>query len=297
MADCYCLTKAQKFAFLRVTEAFSSVKTGIKNTSGMMWKLVAAGEVLSLPRFAVGSLLQNAQIVLEQKKVQQSDARSLETSSWNVPSVEKEAVLPQQGSNAKDAEHSKVSGNALTQSPVALQQPEHSNAKGIAASESAGESPQKTTQEGKITLPPDPAPQWDAPAATPPQSTFVTAAAAQDPLAEHPAYLLGQQPSSSGVGAHSGSNVLSAADSQAVPEGMHQLLVLADMGDCWMSFEPDGKKQQRMLRKGDSMTMTFRDALQLRLGNAAAVRLTYDGHEIDRSSVAKPVNMSFPPAE
>ena len=65
MADCYCLTKAQKFAFLRVTEAFSSVKTGIKNTSGMMWKLVAAGEVLSLPRLAVGSLLQNAQIVLE----------------------------------------------------------------------------------------------------------------------------------------------------------------------------------------------------------------------------------------
>ena len=85
-------------------------------------------------------------------------------------------------------------------------------------------------------------------------------------------------------------------ESAALPDGLHQVEVIADTGDCWMGFEPDGKKQQRTLRKGDTFSMTFRDSLVIRLGNAKAVRVIYDGRELDRSSSPRVVTMSFPPA-
>jgi cytoskeleton protein RodZ len=82
-----------------------------------------------------------------------------------------------------------------------------------------------------------------------------------------------------------------------LPEGMHQVEVIADAGDCWMGFEPDGKKQQRTLRKGDTFSMTFRDTLILRLGHALAVRIIYDGKEMERSSSPRVVTMTFPPQQ
>ncbi|WP_295639329.1 helix-turn-helix domain-containing protein [uncultured Mailhella sp.] len=90
-----------------------------------------------------------------------------------------------------------------------------------------------------------------------------------------------------------------AGDEQpaALPDGMHQVEVIADAGDCWMGFEPDGKKQQRTLRRGDTFSMSFRDSLVIRLGNARAVRVVYDGKELDRSTSPRVVTMSFPPAE
>ena len=83
----------------------------------------------------------------------------------------------------------------------------------------------------------------------------------------------------------------------ALPDGMHQVEVIADTGDCWMGFEPDGKKQQRTLRRGDTFSMSFRDSLVIRLGNARAVRVVYDGKELERSTSPRVVTMSFPPAE
>lgn len=100
-------------------------------------------------------------------------------------------------------------------------------------------------------------------------------------------------------------NVQQSADAAApaaeegvapLPDGLHQVEVIADTGDCWMGFEPDGKKQQRTLRKGDTFSMTFRDSLVIRLGNARAVRVVYDGRELDRSTSPRVVTMSFPPA-
>ncbi len=82
-----------------------------------------------------------------------------------------------------------------------------------------------------------------------------------------------------------------------LPEGLHQVEVIADTGDCWMGFEPDGKKQQRTLRRGDTFSMTFRDSLVIRLGNAKAVRVVYDGKELERSTSPRVVTMSFPPAQ
>ena len=88
-----------------------------------------------------------------------------------------------------------------------------------------------------------------------------------------------------------------AEEPVALPEGLHQVEVIADNGDCWMGFEPDGKKQQRTLRRGDTFSMTFRDSLVIRLGNAKGVRVVYDGKELDRSTSPRVVTMSFPPAQ
>ena len=80
----------------------------------------------------------------------------------------------------------------------------------------------------------------------------------------------------------------------ALPDGMHQVEVIAVDGDCWMGFEPDGRHQQRTLRKGDTFSMTFRDSLVVRLGNAQAVRIIYDGKELERSTSTRVVTMRFP---
>ena len=231
----------------------------------------------------------DAQIVEEQKSVQQSMTGSAETTPWNAPQQKRDAAGP-------DVAGSAAPGSAAADAPAGAEPAANVAAGGDQAMPQVSQAPaQQAPQDGKIALPTDPAPNWDAPAAAPPQSTFVTAAAAQDPAAPHQAYLLGQeQPAQAAEGAAQDPGALAA---QPVPEGMHQVVVLADMGDCWMGFEPDGKKQQRMLRKGDSMTMTFKDALQLRLGNAAAVRISYDGRELDRSAAARPVNLAFPLAQ
>ena len=82
-----------------------------------------------------------------------------------------------------------------------------------------------------------------------------------------------------------------------LPEGLHHVEVIADAGECWMGFEPDGRKQQRFLRKGDSFTMSFRDSLEVKLGNISAVRVIYDGKELERSNSQRVVTLRFPPAE
>ena len=88
-----------------------------------------------------------------------------------------------------------------------------------------------------------------------------------------------------------------APETPPLPEGMHQVEVISDNGDCWMGFEPDGKKQQRTLRKGDTFSMTFRDSLVVRLGNAQAVRVLYDGRELTRSGSSRVVTLTFPPRQ
>ncbi|MCR5764171.1 MAG: ATP-binding cassette domain-containing protein [Treponema sp.] len=69
MAQVYRLSPSQKFLFIRIPEAFPSLSSGIKSCAGMIWKVTAAGEVLSLPKRALGTYLQNAQSVLETQRV------------------------------------------------------------------------------------------------------------------------------------------------------------------------------------------------------------------------------------
>lgn len=65
----YKITEMQKFLFLKIPYAQKFLKDALKNSCGMIWKAVAAAEVLSVPKFALGGRLQNFQVVLEISKV------------------------------------------------------------------------------------------------------------------------------------------------------------------------------------------------------------------------------------
>ena len=158
-----------------------------------------------------------------------------------------------------------------------------------------------------------PAPQappvWDVPAQPEAQEepavTQAMPSASEDALPQSSASLVSQmmpsgpaeEPADSEKQAGEQGEEQGGAQPAALPEGMHHVEVIADGGDCWMGFEPDGHKQQRTLRKGDSFTMTFRESLQVKLGHASAVRVIYDGRELERSTSQRVVTLRFPPAE
>ena len=149
------------------------------------------------------------------------------------------------------------------------------------------------------------APEWEVPAVRPeeqdegPAVTQAMPSAAEDALPRSSASLVSQMlpaelTEEPALSAPAGQGEALPA---ALPEGMHHVEVIADEGDCWMGFEPDGRRQQRTLRKGDSFTMTFRDSLVMKLGHAAAVRVIYDGRELERSTSHRVMTLRFPPAE
>ena len=68
-ASCYGMTGIRAFRYIRVPCAMPSVLAGAESAFGLCWKVVAAGEVLSIPRYAAGSMMQRAQIHLETSDV------------------------------------------------------------------------------------------------------------------------------------------------------------------------------------------------------------------------------------
>lgn len=53
------------FFYIRLPSAKPALLSGVESSFGLSWKVVAAGEVLSIPRNAAGALMQQAQIHLE----------------------------------------------------------------------------------------------------------------------------------------------------------------------------------------------------------------------------------------
>ena len=64
-ASCYGFTGFKAFRYIRLPAALPSLMAGAESAFGLCWKVVAAGEVLSIPRYAAGSLMQQAQVHLE----------------------------------------------------------------------------------------------------------------------------------------------------------------------------------------------------------------------------------------
>lgn len=58
-------TGFKAFWYIRLPSAAPSLISGAQSAFGLSWKVVAAGEVLSIPRHAAGSLMQQAQVHLE----------------------------------------------------------------------------------------------------------------------------------------------------------------------------------------------------------------------------------------
>ena len=69
VCNIFKITEMQKFLFLKIPYAKEFLKDAMENSCGMIWKAIAAAEVLSIPKFALGSQLQNFQVVLEISKV------------------------------------------------------------------------------------------------------------------------------------------------------------------------------------------------------------------------------------
>lgn len=67
--SCYELSAFQKFLFYRIPRLFPFYSSGLKSSAGIIWKAVTAGEVLTLPRKSLGSILQESQVSLEIQKV------------------------------------------------------------------------------------------------------------------------------------------------------------------------------------------------------------------------------------
>lgn len=141
------------------------------------------------------------------------------------------------------------------------------------------------------------APQWDAPAASEsvPAEPAVTQALGPETENEaQPAESVPAEESAPAVTIAEEKPALEEAATAAVPGKGHHVEIVADRGDCWMGFEADGRKQQRFLRKGDSFTLAFRDALVMKLGHASAVRVIYNGKPLERSASGRVQTLRFP---
>ena len=69
MAEIFRFSKTQKFVYIFFPAFRSFFNTGICSTFGMCWKVVAAGEILTVPRFAAGTFLYKNQVNLETSSV------------------------------------------------------------------------------------------------------------------------------------------------------------------------------------------------------------------------------------
>ena len=58
-------TGLKAFIYIRFPSATPALLSGAESAFGLTWKVVAAGEVLSIPHYATGSLMQQAQVHLE----------------------------------------------------------------------------------------------------------------------------------------------------------------------------------------------------------------------------------------
>ncbi|MCI1209222.1 MAG: ABC transporter permease subunit [Treponema sp.] len=69
MAKIYGLSFRQQFLYIKIPAVVPFFLSGAVSSFGLSWKVVAAGEVLSLPRYGAGTLLQKAQVHLETQEV------------------------------------------------------------------------------------------------------------------------------------------------------------------------------------------------------------------------------------
>lgn len=65
MAKVFNFSGRQTFRYIQLPSLIPFFVNGMISTFGLCWKVVAAGEVLSLPKYAAGTMLQKAQVHLE----------------------------------------------------------------------------------------------------------------------------------------------------------------------------------------------------------------------------------------
>ena len=69
MAKVFNFSRSQIFRYIQLPSLVPFFLNGMVSSFGLSWKVVAAGEVLSLPKYAAGTMLQKAQVHLETSTV------------------------------------------------------------------------------------------------------------------------------------------------------------------------------------------------------------------------------------
>lgn len=69
MAKAFNLTKVQVLIYIKIPSCKNYFLDGIQSSFGLTWKVIVAGEVISLPQYALGSMLQRSQVHLESQEV------------------------------------------------------------------------------------------------------------------------------------------------------------------------------------------------------------------------------------
>lgn len=65
MAEIYGLTKKSRLVSVTIPQLFPFISAAVKTSLGLTWKVVIAAEILSLPRYGIGSAMQNSQLKIE----------------------------------------------------------------------------------------------------------------------------------------------------------------------------------------------------------------------------------------
>lgn len=69
MAKVFKLNKIKKIRYIYIPETKAIIKGTSNTVFSLSWKIIAAGEILSMPKHAIGSLIQENRILLEPSKV------------------------------------------------------------------------------------------------------------------------------------------------------------------------------------------------------------------------------------
>lgn len=69
MAKAFNFTKFQVLRYIKIPNCRNYFLDGIQSSFGLTWKVIVAGEVISLPKYALGTMLQKSQVHLESSEV------------------------------------------------------------------------------------------------------------------------------------------------------------------------------------------------------------------------------------
>ena len=65
MADCYGLDRKEKLLSVTVPQLYPFIIAAVKSSLGLTWKVVVAAEIISLPKYGIGSSIQDSQLKIE----------------------------------------------------------------------------------------------------------------------------------------------------------------------------------------------------------------------------------------
>ncbi len=83
--------------------------------------------------------------------------------------------------------------------------------------------------------------------------------------------------------------------SQVLTQGQRHALQIEASEACWMSAKIDAKQRDLYLRPGESVTFRFQNVLEIKLGNAGGVQLTFDGQKYPLDAASGEVlSLTFP---